>query len=88
VPRALLKSARVREVLLREHITQAQLADAIGVSATHLSQLLSGARGAGPLVRRHFLSSSLFAGLDARDLFSHEPPQERTHVPSPSHSAA
>ncbi len=64
-----IRSAVVENRLLRNGMTQKQLAFSIGLSAPALSQILSGKRGAGPKSRKSLLSCPLFSDLTFDDLF-------------------
>ena len=67
-----LRAATIHRVLAHRCISQNGLADAVGISRPHLSQMLSGQKCAGPKARRRLLDATDLEGLEFDDLFEIE----------------
>jgi hypothetical protein len=69
-----LRSQPVLAILDRYHLTHTALADALGLSKSHWSQLVNRHKPLTPSVRRALLDSRFLRGVPERELFDVEPP--------------
>lgn len=64
-----LWSTRVQALVERQHLTQAQVADQLGISRSYWSQLVNRRRSLTPAVRSRILRSRCFKGVAESELW-------------------
>lgn len=67
--RFFLRADHVRDLVDAHHLTQADVAERIGLARYYWSQLVNRKRGLSPSVRRRILACDLFAGVPQTELW-------------------
>jgi transcriptional regulator with XRE-family HTH domain len=74
--RFLLHASRIHDLADRHHLTQAEIAEKLGIARAYWSQLVNRRRALSPSIRRRILACDLVAGVAESELW------ERVAIPA------